>query len=148
MNRSMRTTLHAACMLTAGLFAFVPASACTITATAVAFGDYNTTDSVALDGVGSTTVDCRKPSATITIGTGGSGTYSSRRMTSGSNYLEYNLYTDATRQIVWGDGSGGTGTASVSTKGTTVFTIYGRIFPLQNVAAASYADSMVVTVNF
>jgi spore coat protein U-like protein len=58
--------------------------------------------------------------------------------------LAYNLYKDASRLLVWGDGGGG-----VSSNGTNVdLTVYGRIPGAQNVQANVYVDSVTVTVAF
>ena len=59
-------------------------------------------------------------------------------------HLDYNLYKDASRLMVWGDAGGG-----VSSSGTDVdLTVYGRIPGAQNVEAHVYADSVSVTVTF
>ena len=68
-----------------------------------------------------------------------------RKMTSGANILNYNLYTNAARTTVRGDGSGGTSTQA--TNGTNVTrTVYGRIPALQNAFVGSYSDAIIVTI--
>ena len=73
-------------------------------------------------------------------------------MASGSNTLNYNLYRDAARTTIWGDGSGGTSFFQVSvlpllpTSGTV--TVYGRIPALQDAHTGSYSDSIVATITF
>lgn len=74
-------------------------------------------------------------------------------MRSGSNTLGYNLYTDATRSTIWGDGNAGTFTIADAYVLTAItitrnYPVYGRIFPGQNVRVGSYADSITVTVNY
>jgi spore coat protein U-like protein len=122
---------------------------CSITATGVSFGAYDPRSATATDGVGSVTVTCDKsntPSMILSSSTGQSGSYATRRMSSGAYTLNYNLYTTATRTIVWGDGSAGTSAPTLSATGT--YTIYGRIPPLQNVGAGTYSDSVSVTITY
>src|SRR5262249_39678950 len=45
----------------------------------------------------------------IQISKGQSATFTPRTLKAGSVELGYNLYTDASHQVVWGDGTGGTG---------------------------------------
>ena len=79
-------------------------------------------------------------------------------MTSGAETLNYNLYTTAARNIVWGDGSGATQqvAGAISVPGgakvtvTATHTVYGRISAPQNVAAGTYVTTspIVVTVTY
>ncbi|MFW2404039.1 MAG: spore coat U domain-containing protein [Gammaproteobacteria bacterium] len=75
-----------------------------------------------------------------------------RRMNSGTDQLEYNLYKDAARTDVWGDGSFGA-TPLVNVFGNRFVVIgnhwvYGRIPPLLDPAAGSYNDVVDVTIEF
>jgi spore coat protein U-like protein len=130
-------------------FTASPALACTIGTVSVAFGAYNPRSATALDGVGTVNLNCPTTvkSAVITINSGGSGTYSQRRMASGSFVLGYNLFTTASRTIVWGDGSAGTGTVAVG-KGVSSTSVHGRIPAGQNAGAGTYSESLIVTVTF
>jgi spore coat protein U-like protein len=122
---------------------------CTIDATSsVAFGTYNI--GAANDSLGTITYTCHgNPGAVVSLGTGGSGSYSPRRMTAGGpDVLTYNLYTTAARTQVWGDGTGGTVTVSVAPGNSVVLNVYGRIPALQGVTPGSYTDSVVVTFTF
>lgn len=125
-----------------------PASAvtCGVSSAGVAFGSYDTLISTPLDGVGTIAVNC-DASTTFTVAlSAGSGTFAQRQMTAGATQLGYNLYTDATRTIVWGDGISG---STVSASGTSVdLSIYGRVPAGQNVAAGVYSDSIVITVSY
>ncbi|MDB5699798.1 MAG: hypothetical protein JWN69_2602 [Alphaproteobacteria bacterium] len=128
------------------------ALACTITTVSVGFGAYDPT--AAADDVGVGTINLTCPSnATPTVQlsiSAGSGTFAARQMSSGSNVLQYNLYTSsAAGAPVWGDGSAGTVTVSVAGAGATTSTsVYGKIVAKQNVKAGSYADTAIVTVTF
>lgn len=87
---------------------------------------------------------------TISIGTGSSGSFSPRTLlrTGGGGTLEYDIYIDPTRLIIWGDGSLGTGTVSGLCSGDCDVLAYGRIPGAQMVPGGSYADDVVITVDF
>lgn len=132
------------------------APACTISAVGVAFGAYNPQSAANDDGTGTVNLGC-PPSVTapiVALSTGGSGTYSPRRMAGGAFNLDYNLYTTAARTTTWGDGTGGTVTLTLT--GGTVSggvrnfsrTIYGRAPGSQNVGAGTYSDTITLTVTF
>lgn len=141
------------CVLIAPLIALFPLTslACTVSASGASFGAFDPLENVAVDTTGTVTVTC-SPSAsyTIELGTGGAGTYTQREMVGpGNRILGYNLYQDASRTTVWGDGSGGTAAVEGSDDGSgSSHTIYGRIPAGQNPYVGSYSDSMVVTVIF
>lgn len=140
------------------LLLVAPASAlaeCTISVTSVAFGTYNTTGATPLDGTGSVRLDCRhNDNPVVSIGTGSSGSYFPRRMANGTSQLQYNLYADAARTSIWGNGTGGTATVtppitqSVGLRRIREAPIYGRLPAGQNVRAGTYTDAMFVTVSF
>jgi spore coat protein U-like protein len=131
------------------LLVAAPASAlvCNVTAQGVAFGAYDTLNASATEGVGNVQVICLTPvSFTVSLDSG-SGSYAQRMMSGGAGQLGYNLYTDSSRTTVWGDGLGAT--SNVSASGILVdLPVYGRIPARQNVGAASYADSITVTVTY
>jgi spore coat protein U-like protein len=65
--------------------------------------------------------------------------------------LEYNLYRDAAFSAIWGDGTSGTTTYTIRNPPNNqdvVLTVYGRVPALQDVATGSYADAVIVTINF
>jgi len=121
-------------------------AACSVAPQGVSFGSYDSLASAPADGTGNINVACDTPTAfTVSLGPG-AGSIGSRHMTSGANDLGYNLYTGASRQILWGDGVSG---STVSASGTNVdLSVFGRIPARQNVPGASYADSITVTVSF
>jgi spore coat protein U-like protein len=134
-----------------GWLASIPlaqATVCTASTTSVNFGSYDSFDSGATLSTGTVSVICDVV-ATYSIGiTAGIAGSFVRAMASGAHRLNYNLYTDSTRAVVWGDGS--SGSARIGSSGTTgaVHTVYGRIPALQRVPAGSYADLLTVTVEF
>lgn len=120
---------------------------CDPSAQGVSFGSYDTFSNQPLDSTGNIGVSCDvSASYSIALSPGG-GSYASRAMASGAYTLKYNLYTDATRTTVWGDGTGGT--ATVNGSGTTAdYTVYGRVPAGQNAYVGSYTDTITVTVTF
>jgi spore coat protein U-like protein len=120
---------------------------CTISASGVAFGSYDVFSPYALDGAGLVSVNC-SPESSYSLGlSSGGGSYSQRKLSNGAAMLNYNLYTDASRSVVWGDGTGGTGTVAGSGENND-HVVYGRIPAQQNTAAGSYGDMIIVTVTF
>ncbi len=126
----------------------------TVIAGDLAFGNYAPLSALVTDSTSTITIQARLilgvlPTAvsyTIDLGTG-AGTVAQRKMTSGANGLNYNLYTTAARGTVWGAGSVTGATSGVT--GTASHTVYGRIPASQTtVVPGSYADSIVVTVTF
>jgi spore coat protein U-like protein len=130
--------------------------ACTIvSALGPNFGAYNALTPTPVDSTGSVTLQCAPSTKNIRVdlSAGSSGTYAGRTLRNGANTMLYNLYRDATLTSVWGDGTGGTsflfiGNWSGGPHTPQTHVIYGRIPALQDVAAGSYTDTIVVTVQF
>jgi spore coat protein U-like protein len=132
---------------------------CNASATAVNFGIYNPLSGTPNDATGTVTTSCQVLIAglfvswTVALSTGSSGTYAGRQMDFGASSLTYNLYTNAARTSVWGDGSAGTTLLSdnvflVVGSNTVNYTVYGRLFAGQDRAAGSYSDTITVTVTY
>lgn len=123
------------------------AAGCSVSATALAFGSYNPFSAAANDSTGSLTITCTVSGTSYTVAlSSGAGSYSQRLLTSAGHTLNYNLYSDTARSVIWGDGVGG---ASSTVAGTAVNqTIYGRIAAGQNAYVGTYADSITVTVDY
>jgi spore coat protein U-like protein len=157
---------HLLALLVAGT-ALLPLAAgaavsCSVTATGPAFGVYNPLSATPTLANGTVQVSCTLLSGGATAvtlvssySTGASGSYALRTMLSGANTLGYNLYYDAAYTQIRGNGTGGslTGGATLNLSPgtptqTASGTIYGRITAGQDVAAGSYADSIVVTITY
>ena len=131
-------------------------AACNVLGSNLSFGPYDPLSSAGSAVSGTITVACdQSPAPTVTIMIGpsaGSGSMVPRRMqqVGGSDVLVYNLYVNAQNSVVWGDGSGGTGTVSnrVQKNRPWTATIYGRVPGSQDVAVGSYADAIGITINF
>ena len=126
---------------------------CTVTTGAVAVGTYDTLGSTNNDATGTLNVTCTNGTAwtaAANAGTGTGATFASRKMSSGSSLLNYQLYTDSGRTTLWGDGSSSTATVGATGTGSAqATTIYGRLPSGQTGApAGSYADTVAVTITF
>jgi spore coat protein U-like protein len=145
----LRAALIAAAL--AALPAPARAQTCTVRgATGVAFGAYDpvvANAAVPRDATGQIQYRCRRVAPLVSLSRGSSGTYQPRQLRQGARAIGYNLYRDAARTQIWGDGTGGTFTV-LGQRGNRTLVIYGRIFPGQPAAAGSYADTVVATLNF
>jgi spore coat protein U-like protein len=126
---------------------------CTVSTSALAFGNVNTLSGSNVDGAGGISVTCTNGtdwSASAGVGSGAGADFTARQMTAGADLLSYNLYTDASRSTVWGDGTGATSTIDDTGTGSVQnVSIYGRVGSGQTSApAGSYADTVAVTVTY
>jgi len=119
----------------------------------LAFGPYDpavvnaTTD---LDQQTDIDVRCTKNSPGVWIGLdeGANAVAGQRAMTDGSELLEYDLYQDGGRTVVWGNLIGdGQGYTPVTSSWTSL-TVYGRVPQAQDVGVGAYVDNVVATINF
>jgi spore coat protein U-like protein len=140
------------------------AADCTATATSVQFGTYDTSSPLPADSTGALTITCtyvpstdRTVLYTVALSSGNGLSPVLRWLAYGNYRLYYNLYTDAGRSQVWGDGTGGSVLASGSLKvgpgvgnGTrsNTHTVYGRIAPQQDAASGNYGDTIILTLTF
>ena len=129
------------------------AAGCTLSTTSINFGTYDVFDTAPNDSTGTVTLNCNggAKDVTVEIGRGGASSFALRRMVNGAVELRYNLYLNAARTTIWGDGTGGTQPYDVgnppNNKDVTL-TIFGRITAEQDVSSGSYSDSVTVTVNY
>jgi len=125
------------------------AAACTVAATPLSFGPIDPLAERQVDGAGAVEVVCPEPTAyTISITPPPSGG-GYRQMVGDDNRLDYQLYSDAGYQLVWADGTGGTGNVGGAAGPVgTEHPIYGRAFPRAGTAPGQYRDTLVVTVSY
>lgn len=155
-------------LLTALVLALpLPASAlcalcsCSVSATPVVFGTYDPISSSPTDSDGSVLFTCGGlvggvVTYDVALNKGmNSTTFSPRRMSSGANLLDYDLYTSSAHSSVWGDGTGGSqkisGSVTILVLGgtTRALVVYGRIPGNQTtVRAGTYSDAVLVTVTY
>lgn len=75
------------------------------------------------------------------------GDTTTRRMINGTNYVPYNLYSDAAYSASWGDTSTTGQLSETGTGVTQTFPIYGKASP-GNVPAGTYTDTVQATVTY
>jgi spore coat protein U-like protein len=152
-----RALVHGVLVVAAWLLSSTSVSAqapsCTISVTSVAFGNYNVFTTTADDSTGTITYRCNSTAANIWIALsdGSSSTFSPRTLRKGSEVLNYNLYRNAARTNIWGDGTGGTSVytrADPPNNSNVNLTVYGRIPALQDVSAGNYTDTVLAVINF
>jgi spore coat protein U-like protein len=129
---------------------------CSMNATPINFGNYDVFSSTPLDAIGTITVNCSGyvGRATVTLSQGSYGTFSPRRMkrSGGADLLDYNVYTNATRTAIFGDGTGGTSRIlprrppGPRVPWSASINMYGRIPAGQNVSVGTYSDTLTATV--
>jgi spore coat protein U-like protein len=134
---------------------------CTVSATGIAFGNYDPLSASGNAAVGSWTVICNAigngsatVAGTLTLSTGFSGSYAARAMKFGTNSLLYNIYLTPSHTQIIGDGTAGSyapsdsGTVTAGQVYQVNGSMYGFMPALQDVPAGSYTDSIVVTVTY
>ena len=137
---------------------------CIVSSAGVSFSIYDPLDATPKDSTGTVDVTCTYTGGgasqiaySVRLSTGSSGTYTVRRMNAGSMRLDYNLYSDARRTSVWGDGLGGTtrvtggftvgpGVGNGQRQASSI--IYGRMPARQDALDGTFADTIVVTLEF
>jgi spore coat protein U-like protein len=137
---------------------------CSVSVVGVNFGLYDPLALGPADSAGRVEVTCdylppggaTGVSYDVALSAGTSGSFLQRYMALGTARLPYNLYTDAARSLVWGNGSAGSGFVSGGMKVnpgahsslTNSHTVYGRIPAGVDAALGSFSDSIVVTLTF
>jgi len=131
---------------------------CTLAIANFAFGAYSPANYTPLEATGNVAVSCdgiagQGISYTLAINAGSSGSFVSRKMIYGPYALNYNLYLNAARTTIWGDGNVGTGIvvdgyASIAGVNVRNYTVYGRIPVNQAVPPGAYNDSLLVTLTY
>lgn len=138
-------------------------SNCSVTTTPVAFNTYDPIGanlaSPLYAGNGAVTVTCVKGTApVIALGLGAHAAGAVRRMSNGSDFLEYELYQPTgtppsttcsfPASAVWGSGASALSTTSAPSKDARVYAICGTVPPGQNPSIGTYTDTVVATVTF
>jgi spore coat protein U-like protein len=124
---------------------------CLITALDLNFGIY--TGQAGVQRIGSTQMQATcTPGTTYNVGlnegTTPGATINQRKLALGSNTLDYQLYSDSARSIIWGNTPGTDTMTGVGNGLAYDFTIYGAIPAGQAVPAGEYADTITVRVYY
>ena len=111
-----------------------------------------------VDATATLTVQCTNSTPySIGLDGGANASGSQRRMLNGaSNYISYNLYTDAARSAAWSTttsassctNGGGTCVLGTGTGSNQSVTVYGRVPPQTSPAVGTYTDTVIATITF
>lgn len=127
-------------------------ASCEVSASDLAFGNYDPVSAAHLDADTSLSVTCTNGTpyyVSLSLGDGAGASIAQRRMTKSGDTetLDYVLYQDDQRSVLWGetgaDRLSGTGDGTPDT-----IDVYGRV-PMQQAApAGAYDDTIIVTVSW
>ena len=124
---------------------------CMIAALPVTFGVYQPFSAMPVDSNGSIAIRCHAFGPySIAINPSVTGNFAGRHMSRAGSQLSYQLYTDAARRTVWGDGTGGSAIVAGFCSGScnNDHPVYGRIPPRQSATPGTYVDTITVTIVF
>lgn len=125
--------------------------ACAISATALAFGNYDPTAASPDDATSTIDVKCTNGtpySIGLNAGTAPGASVTSRKMTNGANALGYALYQDSGHTTNWGNAFGPDMVSGTAGASTTTLTVYGRIPQGQNVPVGTFADTVTAIISY
>lgn len=150
-------------LFVAGLFFSTNAQAvysCNVNTSGLTFGQYRPFNITAQENNGNIAVSCSLlqivgllVSYEIRLSAGQTGSFSNRQLRSGASNLNYNLYRNAARTEVFGNGTAGTTyiadgyLLSIGVISRN-YAVYGRIPAAQNVRAGTYTDTITITVTY
>lgn len=146
-------------LLLAAMWVSSPAFAITCSiqsVTSSSFGSYDVLSGSPLDTAATITFLCTSVAGpdniTIDLDQGGASSFNPRELgDGGSNTLEYNLYTNAGRTVIFGDGTSGTANYGPTNPPDNVSVdvdVFGRIPAMQSTPAGSYTDTITVTLTY
>lgn len=126
---------------------------CEVTATDLAFGAYTAQAATQLQGQTLLRATCT-PGSTYNVGlnegaTSGA-TVNQRLMkpTTGTQNLNYQLYSDSARSVIWGNTPGTDTVTGVGTGLAVDHTVFGAVPAAQKVPAGAYEDTITVRVYY
>jgi spore coat protein U-like protein len=121
---------------------------CTFTTgpTPLQFAPYNPAAATPNDSTATFVFECNRANIRPTVQlSAGAGTFAQRQMTMGGEALLYNLYSNAGRTTIWGDGTPPS-SALTNTRRRTTYTIYGRIPVAQWTSPGDFTDTITITL--
>lgn len=124
---------------------------CNVTATNLAFGNYDPLMATTNDQTTIITVTCTVDAAYIIgldAGIGAGATVATRKMMNNANSLNYSLYKDWGRTLVWGNTAGTDTVTGIGTGSPIDYTVYGQIAAKQPVKRGTYLDTITVSVYY
>ncbi|MGQ4660662.1 spore coat protein U domain-containing protein [Lysobacter sp. F6437] len=159
----LKTSLLATALIAAGISSanaatktanfgvqLVVQNSCTITAgegvADMDFGSVTGNIAANIDSSTDLTVNCNEGAEySIALNDGANDSANQRRMTNGTQFVNYNLFSDETRTAAWGNG---TEVSRVGTNADETITVYGRVPAGQSVGAGTYNDTVTATIEF
>lgn len=122
----------------------------------ITFGSYPSLDNtIDAQSVGATAgssfgIQCaNSTNYNIALNNGLNSLSNQRRMTNGSAFVSYNLYQEAARSTLWGNGSnGGVALAGVGNGANQEMVVYGRVPNQTTPATGTYQDTVQVTITW
>ncbi len=123
--------------------------ACTISGATLDFGNYTSGQATALNGFTQIAYNaCPATQLRFQLDGGTNGTSTARKLANGSGgLLNYGIYRDSARTQNFGQGVDSR-LITPSASGTGTVSVYGRIPAGQSVAAGTYTDTVVITLDF
>lgn len=125
--------------------------ACSISATALAFGNYDPTVGTPDDATSTISVHCTNGTqynVGLNAGTAPGASVTSRKMSAGANVLNYSLYQDSGRATNWGNTVGTDTLSGTAAASPASLTVYGRIPSGQNVPVGNFTDTITATITY
>ena len=139
----------------ASLFRPQSPSNCLISAEDMNFGTFELNDTTDQQTTSDILVRCTNGTGYSVALSTGSGSYTNRELLNGSDKLLYNLYTNATYSVVWGDDTGDTDKVSGLGTGMGIanlqtLKVHGRILGSENLGAkpGAYTSNIVATITY
>ena len=124
---------------------------CEVTSNDLAFGTYNPKASSPHQVTTLIKATCT-PGSTYQVGlnegTSPGATINQRKMASGTNALNYQLYSDSARSSIWGNTQGTDTVTGVGTGLSQDHTVFGAIPAAQGVPAGDYSDTITVRIYY
>ena len=124
---------------------------CEITATDLTFGTYTSQGATPLQATTLLRATCT-PGSTYNVGlnegTSPGATVNARKMVSGAQALNYQLYSDTSRTTIWGNTTGTDTVTGVGTGLAVDHTVFGAVPAAQVVPAGDYSDTITVRVYY
>jgi len=124
---------------------------CDVTAADLDFGTYTAQAGTPLQGTTLLRATCT-PNSSYNIGlnegTSPGATVNQRKMVSGTQNLNYQLYSDSARSTIWGNTAGTDTVTGVGTGLAVDHTVFGAIPAAQVVPAGDYQDTITVRVYY
>ncbi|MDX2220772.1 MAG: spore coat U domain-containing protein [Burkholderiales bacterium] len=131
---------------------------CSVTSTPIAFGSYDPISATAVTAEGTLSIRCTRGTApSVAMGDGNNFSGGSRRMTDGTAFLSYNVFTPASNAPAASCAGASTPYPSIApgfvltaapSNAARSYNICGQIPASQDVSAGAYSDTVVATITF